>query len=486
MIVKFDENSYETRKLDRDRIHIEFRAFEHIPYCGRPADEMMQKLSIYVPEAYYRGESINGYTLHTAPIFMPNTVGGYMPGPEEAPGVNFMGKTNTTVYALEHGYIVVSAGVRGRGMTNSAGKNIGIAPADIVDLKAAVRWLRFNKNTLPGDVEKIITNGTSAGGAMSSLQACTGDHPDYLPYLEEIEAADTADHVFASSCYCPITNLENADSAYEWEFCGINDYHRMKMEMPDPKDIEALKQAIDEQNGAVKPGPRWIPVDAVMSDKQIALSADLKKIFPSYLNSLGLKDEEGNPLELNEDGTGTFIEFIEKHVLASAQKELDHGHDLSKEENVTAWLEIKNGRAVSMDWRKYVVYRTRMKDTPAFDSLAMNTPENELYGSADIRFRHFTQFSNTHGEHGEIADQMQIKLMNPMYYIDDEKAVKAKHIRIRHGAVDRDTSLAISNMLYAKLMNQKIDVNLAHPWGIPHAGDYDLDELFAWIDNICK
>jgi len=24
------------------------------------------------------------------------------------------------------------------------------------------------------------------------------------------------------------------------------------------------------------------------------------------------------------------------------------------------------------------------------------------------------------------------------------------------------------------------------PWEIPHSGDYDLDELFQWIDGICK
>ena len=27
-----------------------------------------------------------------------------------------------------------------------------------------------------------------------------------------------------------VRNLENADKAYEWEFCGINDYHKMKFE----------------------------------------------------------------------------------------------------------------------------------------------------------------------------------------------------------------------------------------------------------------
>lgn len=86
---------------------------------------------------------------------------------------------------------------------------------------------------------------------------------------------------------------------------------------------------------------------------------------------------------------------------------------------------------------------------------------------------------------GELADGQQIKMMNPMNYIADEKAVKAEHFRIRHGAVDRDTSLAISAMLTASLENHGVDVELQYPWGMPHAGDYDLEELFAWIDKIC-
>ena len=30
------------------------------------------------------------------------------------------------------------------------------------------------------------------------------------------------------------------------------------------------------------------------------------------------------------------------------------------------------------------------------------------------------------------------------------------------------------------------DVDFFLPWGLPHSGDYDLEELFDWIDGICK
>ena len=75
---------------------------------------------------------------------------------------------------------------------------------------------------------------------------------------------------------------------------------------------------------------------------------------------------------------------------------------------------------------------------------------------------------------------------HPMDYIEDEKAKTAKYFRIRHGESDRDTSLAISAILTLKLQETGSVVDYASPWGIPHSGDYDLKELFSWIDSICK
>lgn len=222
MSLVFDEKNFTVKTLVREGKTLTYRAFEHIPYCERPMDAI-QTLSLYVPETFYEGKYINGYTLETAPIFFPNTVGGYMPGPEEEPGENFMHETNAAFYALLHGYVVCSSGVRGRGMKDSEGKNIGCAPAHIVDLKAAVRYLKANADRIPGNTERIISNGTSAGGAISALLGASGNHPDYTEYLNAIGAAEADDSVFASSCYCPITNLDHADMAYEWEFNGLFD-----------------------------------------------------------------------------------------------------------------------------------------------------------------------------------------------------------------------------------------------------------------------
>lgn len=66
-------------------------------------------------------------------------------------------------------------GARGRTLRDAAGTFIGKAPVAIVDLKAAVRYLRFNDDRMPGDAKKIISNGTSAGGALSALLGASGN-----------------------------------------------------------------------------------------------------------------------------------------------------------------------------------------------------------------------------------------------------------------------------------------------------------------------
>ena len=62
----------------------------------------------------------------------------------------------------------------------------------------------------------------------------------------------------------------------------------------------------------------------------------------------------------------------------------------------------------------------------------------------------------------------------------------AKHWRIRHGVKDRDTSLAVPAILALKLKQAGYDTDVAAVWGVPHDGNYDLPELFDWLDSICR
>ena len=107
--------------------------------------------------------------------------------------------------------------------------------------------------------------------------------------------------------------------------------------------------------------------------------------------------------------------------------------------------------------------------------------ENELFGDIDVAARHFTAYAKRNGA-GEIAPKEQIALMNPMHFTQNKGCVQ--HFRIRHGAADRDTSFAISAMLVLKLREAGKTVDYKLPWGVPHSGNYDLKELFAWIDSL--
>jgi hypothetical protein len=469
----FDIKNYTSETITMDGKMIKCRSYQNIVYVKNPIDTKYQSMNIYIPEEYFNKEFVGVYTVDTAPIFFPNTVGGYMPG--EAGTITDGSSFTTTEFvggvaagrgapdggakaaatALSKGYIVAMPGARGRTTQDENGKYNGKAPAAIVDLKAAVRYLRYNDKAMPGDAEKIISNGTSAGGALSALLGTSGNNADYEPYLNEIGAADTRDDIFASSDYCPITNLENADMAYEWQFNGINDY-----------------------NNPMAGGA------GTLTENQIKLSNELKNNFPTYVNSLELKKSDGTLLSLDAEGNGNFKDYIKSYIIASAQKALDSGTDLSG----LNWLKMSGKTVIEIDYEKYNQYIKRMKSTPAFDDVGLTSGENDEFGTDTNKPQHFTKFSqdNSTASDATMADSSIIKMMNAMNYIGADNTTTAKYFRIRWGSIDANTSEAIPLILATKLQNSGYNADFAMPWNTGHGGDYDLNELFDWTDKICQ
>lgn len=492
----FDRASFAKETYSLNGETVACRSFRGIVYVKHPQSVKYQSMNIFVPEAYFSGGSVNGYTKDTAPIFMPNGVGGYMPGnagePKEKDGMT--GEANAVLVALSKGYVVAAPAIRGRTTVGDDGKTyVGKAPAFIVDYKAAVRYLRHNKKRLPaGDTEKIISNGTSAGGALSALLGVTGNAKDYEPYLKAVGAAEEKDNIFAASVYCPITNLEHADMAYEWMFNGVNTYY---MAMWQLQDLANRGQKVPGEKPKDKPegAPPALDADAAnnptaskqemhMTEDEIAVSKVLKDAFPAYVNSLGLKDELGRTLTLDEKGNGSFREYIKGKYMESAQDALGRGLDVSS----ATWVKVRNGRVIDVDLDAYPAAATRMKAAPAFDKLDLSSAENDEFGTEDNTPKHFSLISKKYEtKEGAMADSNMIRLMNPLNFIG-ENATQAKHFRIRHGAIDRDTALAIPAILALSLQNQGVDVNFYSPWNRGHSGDYDLTELFQWMDGICK
>ena len=224
-------------------------------------------------------------------------------------------------------------------------------------------------------------------------------------------------------------------------------------------------------------------VQGTLTADQIKVSDELKVLFPNYLNSLGLKTPDGKRLILDAQGEGSFKEYVKSHVIASAQNVLNAGTDLS----ALQWLTIKDGKVVDVNFKQYIQSTLRMKTPPAFDALDLSSGENELFGVAAVAAKHFTPYAlNNSTAKGEMADAELIKMMNPMHYLGMKNTNHTQHWRIRHGTIDRDTSLAIPVILATKLQQSGKQVDFALPWNRPHSGDYDLDELFAWVEKITR
>lgn len=225
-----------------------------INYCEKPIDKDYETLAIFVPGVYMTREdnsddtfscklnletNINGYTAKTAPIIIPVETPGYS---AQAALKEYIDPTNYT----KSGFIYVYAGCRGR----ESG-----APAGVTDLKAAIRYLRYTKDVIAGNIERIFVCGMSGGGAQSALLGSTGDSELYEPYLNQIGAVKgVSDSVLGSMSWCPITNLDSANMAYEW----------------------MMGQTRSE-----------------LSDEEKKISDELAAYFADYINLIKIKDERG-------------------------------------------------------------------------------------------------------------------------------------------------------------------------------------------------
>ena len=474
----FDVKNYESISTTVDNKEIKYRAFEYIPYVANPIDIDQQYMNIYVPEEYFNNGTINGYNTQTAPIFMPNAVGGYMPSQAMTPKVE-NGKPNSVLYALSRGYVVASPATRGRTNKASDGNFIGKAPAVIVDLQAATAYLHANDSTMPGNANRIITNGTSAGGAVSLLQGATGNNSDFQPYLQALGAATAATNVYAVSAYAPITNLDAADMAYEWSYKGITSFNKVTMGQGE------LPQA--NAGGNTAPPQRTTQRVNLNAD-DVAYSNLLSEHFPEYVNNLQLHDSMGRVLKLDKNGNGTFKNYVKAFIIDAANKAQAKGTDLSKHTYFVR--DNKTGAIKDINWEAYNQFVSRSKAPGAFDSRSNDSGENNLFGTSATDNNHFTITAALHdttpNQDVYVENAKIVTMMNPMNYLGSPAATNARYYRIRYGTADSNTSVAIPLIVGTRAQNLGYNVDMATPFDVDHSGDYDLEDLFNWMDNIVK
>ena len=474
----FDAKNYESMSTTVDNKEIKYRAFEYIPYVANPIDIDQQYMNIYVPEEYFNNGTINGYNTQTAPIFMPNAVGGYMPSQAMTPKVE-NGKPNSVLYALSRGYVVASPATRGRTNKASDGNFIGKAPAVIVDLQAATAYLHANDSAMPGNANRIITNGTSAGGGVSLLQGATGNSSDFQPYLQALGAATAATNVYAVSAYAPITNLDAADMAYEWSYNGISSFNKVTMSPGE------LPQA---NVGGTPAQPQRTMQRVNLNADDLAYSKMLSEHFPDYVNNLQLRDSLGRVLKLDKNGNGTFKNYVKEFIVAAANKAQAKGTDLSKHTYLVR--DNKTGTIKDINWEAYNHFVSRSKAPGAFDSRSNDTGENSLFGTSTTDNNHFTITAALHdtttNQDVYVENAKIVTMMNPMNYLGSPAATNARFYRIRYGTADSNTSVAIPLIVGTRAQNLGYRVDMATPFDVDHSGDYDLEELFNWMDNIVK
>ncbi len=529
-----------------------------VHYCTNPQAPAYESMGIYVPGAYFDAtqnadgtytcapkdkNSVGGFTASTAPIVMPIDSAGY--SAQAAPTEYDVSRIADYTDA---GFVYVYAGCRGRQQTDDA---TGSAPWGVTDLKAAVRTLRANASNLAGDASRIFSFGHSGGGALSAILAASGDAEGYDDYLamigapsEDLEGNPVSDAIYGAMCWCPITCLDQADAAYEW-------------------NMGQFSSSGSRTEGSFA--------------KQ--LSNDLAASYASYINGLGLT-ANGTALKLAEGGegiytSGTYYDQVKSVIEQSLNNFLsdtafpytpsnetmadmgagggqgegpssgasgdgpsDGGAESTAYETASDYIAELNAKG------QWIIYdeatntatitglsgfvnacKAPTKSVGAFDALDRSQAENAVFGDDGNGGLHFdatmaqllednasTYASLPGWESSYPSDyredlayqnnlgktvRQRTDIYNPLYYLAGSyggagTSTPAAHWRIRTGIEQGDTACTTEiNLALAALSAKGVkDVDFATVWGKGHTaaertGD-STQNFIAWVQECCS
>jgi hypothetical protein len=451
-------------------------------YCSSPAAQSYEQMGIYVPAAYMNATAnsdgttytctintaakVNGYTPSTAPVVMPVNTGGY--AAQSAP----TGSSSSVTSYTDAGMVYLWAGCRG--------KDSG-APTGVTDLKAAIRYLRYlqaEQKDVPGNADRIFSFGHSGGGAQSSLLGASGNSTLYDAYLNAIGAKmDYKDNICGSMCWCPITNLDQADGAYEWNM------------------------------GLTRSG---------LGSAETNISKGITASFAEYINAIGLKNPaDGKALTLTatSDGyyqSGSYYQYI-MGVINDAVTRYNKYHSAN-----VATYSTTDASALHTFCS---ANKKASKSLTAFDGYAtMSSPENMLmgisgaYGHFDSSLAavvnkyassYYSAFTSDFAKTDALGNTVDKRLMmyTPMYYLVNNStyykgggagsSTVAPFWRIRTGIMQGDTGLSTETDLALALMNYSgvKDVDFETIWGLAHTTAEDegasnaTANFISWVEN---
>lgn len=455
-----------------------------------------QSMNIYIPSN----------ATEDSPIILQDNNGGWNGGKagiSVTDGTNYNGTTNKVGQALKAGYVIANVGCRSRltGAQDVDGNYIAHSPAQVVDVKAAIRYLRYNDAVMLGTTNRIIITGSSGGGALGVAIAASGNSPDYYPYLHELGAAGVTcnggtcsstlnDDVFGTVLYCPITDLAHMDAAYEWM------YNATRKELG--TYINTSKQVVPYTTAQLDASD-WYVVDYVR-----------------YFNRLGLRNEKGK--RLTAPHFRDAIKAAAERGVEKAYREIgptQMAADISSSVYPDgSWYTVDASGKATVDLDKYLQFvakNTNLKGIPASDNYA--TPydnpepthnESSLAGTTSQVYSNFGEWAWNHNalpgdgvgydDTGLVwrhfiqtaagkAVVKQMDMSNPMSYLVSGTGDASPYWYYRHGMKDRDTSFNVPVALYYAVLNaidvSNVNFNLA--WLKGHGGDYDVPEAYEWV-----
>lgn len=464
-----------------------------------------QTMLVYVPAEYFSTDSdgvvtginetakIGDYTAKTAPVVYLNECGGWKSSQPKSCDTTF----------IDQGMIYVTAGARSRDAMDENGNITGKSPTQVVDLKAGIIELRANTDIIPGDMNKIISYGTSGGGQMSSVLGASGNMSEYYEYMYESGVLGVSknedgtyssiykDDIYAAQAYCPIADIENADFAYAWWWVDLADQGGIQGDSI--SDFEAKLQELE--------------ADA----------------FIDYINSLDLKDSDGNKLTLTGLREGSYYDVILDNISDALNASVAAGEiNIEKEySNYDNWMKKNEDGSYQITSLPGFMVATglvnqRNKAIPGFDAMDKSA-ENDAFGSSDQSAVHYSssvakilkenyeELSTLEGFSKEEVDsyieealegdnvefvEKQTNLMNATEILlgtGPYKAVNpAQYWRVRSGTADQHTSFSIGYniCLSAEMLSLDTDYHLV--WNMGHGSNEGISTgtFIEWIKSI--
>lgn len=500
----FDPSARQQRTLTMPDGHrVDYIAYEGIPYVTRPEAPAVQVLNFYVPADREHDDRI--------PILLRNYSTDWIEAAPCQPS-----EFDATGRALREGMAVCIAGVRGYNTVDAAGKHIGVAPAPLIDLKAAIRYLRANDALMPGDAGRIAVDGCGSGGALAALVGTSGDNPLYAEALSEAGAADASDAVWAVICYSPSPDPVHADNLYEWLYSFADSTRHL---------------------------------DPALAEISVRLAATA----PTYLNSLGLTTPDG--AGVNADNYGHYIRNL---LIDSAQAALAAGSAIPDSIGVTVYMEqrlipgqseyvtqaqpplltplsppvgpagpamlpaaqsgvgsppppvdadapelvysppvtVYTDYVAALDLDRYLRYSASVDPllgVPAYDRYGVAghpaTAANRLFGDTSGNPANFTEFSLRQSSGNPTARltatmARRVAMMSPMTMLRDPRSSVAPNWYFRQGSLDTAVPVVSTLNLALSLNDNGATVDLAIAWNRIGQADYGLTSLMEWIKSL--